>query len=211
MARITSGPKYRLYKTEGADLGLKGKRSLSPKAPAADKLNIAPGMNGSSRRRNNSDYSTQLRAKQKTKRMYLVNERQFKNYFKTAKNQKGQVGDNLLYLLENRLDSVVYKGGLSLSKDHARQLVSHYHVLVNGLKINIPSYKVKKGDIVAVLPKIASKEPTQLRYKDDKDFQAPAWLELDKTKSSVKIVGLPDLAELKRQIDVNLIVEYYSR
>ncbi len=211
MARITSGPKYRLYKTEGADLGLKGKRSLSPKAPAAEKLNMAPGANGARRNRRGSDYSIQLRAKQKAKRIYIVAEKQFKNYFLKAKTQKGQVGDNLLLFLEHRLDNIVYKSGLSLSKDHSRQLISHRHVMVNGKVLNIPSYQVKNSDQITISTAIAQKDPSQFRHTDDQNFTAPTWLELDKKSSSVKIVGQPDLSQVKQQIDVNLIVEYYSR
>jgi len=210
MARITAGPKYRLYKTEGVDLGLKGKRSLT-KGPAPEKLNIAPGANGARRNRRGSDYSVQLRAKQKAKRMYIVAEKQFKNYFLKAKTLKGQVGDNLLLFLEHRLDNVVYKSGLSLSKDHSRQLVSHMHVMINGKVLNVPSYQVKTGDVVTIATPIAQKDPSQLRHTDDPNFTAPEWLELDKKSSSVKIVGSPDLTLVKQQIDVNLIVEYYSR
>lgn len=210
MARITLKSKYRLYKTEGVDLGLKGARSLTSKAPAPEKLAVAPGANGARRNRRGSDFSVQLRAKQKAKRTYIVSEKQFKNYFLKAKKLKGQVGDNLLYFLEHRLDNVVYKSGLSLSKDHARQLVSHNHIMVNGSLVNIPSCQLKKGDQVTLKPTTAQKENIS-RSGNDNNFTAPVWLELDKTQSSAKIVGLPDLTELKRQIDVNLIVEYYSR
>ncbi len=211
MARITYKSKYRIYRTESTDLGYKGKRSLSPKAPSPEKLATGPGANGSRRARKASDYGIQLRAKQRAKRLYIVSEKQFKNYFLKAKSQKGQVGDNLLNFLEHRLDNIVYKSGLCLSKDHARQLVSHGHVLVNGKRLNIPSYQVKSTDEVSILPKIAQKESTVLRYKEDGNFEAPQWLKLDKANSSVKIVGQPDLDQLKNQIDVNLIVEYYSR
>ncbi len=210
MARITIKGKYRLYKAEGSDLGLKGARSLSAKALTPEQMAVTPGMNAPKRSRRTSDFGIQLRAKQKAKRTYIVSEKQFKNYFLKSKKLKGQVGDNLLYFLEHRLDNVVYKSGLSLSKDHARQLVSHNHIMVNGSLVNIPSCQLKDGDQVTLKPKTAAKE-SFARHITDTNFSAPSWLELDKKNSSAKIVGLPDLTELKRQIDVNLIVEYYSR
>ncbi len=211
MARITSGPKYRLHRAEGVDLGLKGKRSQSPKAPLDQKLAQNPGQHGLKRSSKRSDYGIQLRAKQKVKRMYLVQEKQFKNYYLKAKTLKGQVGDNLLSLLEQRLDNVIYKSGLSLSKDHARQLVSHKHVLVNGKPLNIASYQVRPNDVITVDDKTKSKEPVLLRYKEQADFEAPAWLQLEKDRASVKIVGSPNIEDIKRTVDVNLIIEFYSR
>lgn len=211
MARLTSGPKYRIYRAEGADLGLKGKRSLSSKALNEQKMSTRPGANGAKRARKSSDFGTQLRAKQKVKRLYLVAEKQFKNYFLKAKRSKGQVGDNLLNLLEHRLDNVIFKSGLSLSKDHARQLVSHRHIMVNGKYVNIPSYQVEFNDVITVRPKIISKEASLLRFKDDNDFTTPSWLDLSKPSHTVKVIGQPDLDELKKQVNINLIIEYYSR
>lgn len=211
MARLTSGPKYRIYRAEGADLGLKGKRSVSPKALNEQKLATRPGANGAKRARKSSDFGIQLRAKQKVKRLYLVAEKQFKNYFLKAKRTKGQVGDNLLNLLEHRLDNIVFKSGLSLSKDHARQLVSHRHVMVNGKWVNIPSYQVQVNDVISIRPKLVSKESSLLRFQDDNDFTTPVWLDLNKSSHSVKVIGQPDLDELKKQVNINLIIEYYSR
>ncbi len=211
MARITAGPKYRLYKTEGYDLGYKNKRSASGKGPSTEKLAIKPGANGAKRKRKTSDYGIQLRAKQKAKRLYIVGERQFHNYFAKAKRQKGQVGDNLLKLLESRLDNVVYKAGFCLSKDHARQLVSHQHVLVNGHKVNVPSYNLSINDIITLSPKLVANDKLELRYKQEGATEVPTWLDLNTSTPSVKVIGVPDVTELKNHIDINLIVEYYSR
>lgn len=208
--RSTLDSKCRLCRTEGVKLYLKGARCFSPKCPLEKKGAIRPGMHGQKRSSKPTDYGIQLRAKQKAKRLYGVMETQFKNYYTAAKKLKGLVGDNLMILLERRLDNVVYCAGLCLSRAHAKELVSHKNVLVNGKVLNISSYSVKVGDVITLKPKIVDKSGDTFKYAD-KDFQVPEWIDLDKSKSSAKIVALPTIDANLNGIDVNLIIEYYSR
>ena len=174
MSRSTVDTKCRLCRTEGAKLFLKGARCLSVKCPLEKKGAIIPGMHGLKRAKKLSDYGRQLRAKQKAKRFYGgLTETQFKNYYTKAKKLKGLVGTNLLTLLERRLDNVVYSAGLSLSRSHARSLVSHRQVLVNSAPLNIASYSVKVGDLVALNKNTAAKIGDLIRLSD-KDFKAPS-------------------------------------
>lgn len=208
--RSTLDTKCRLCRTEGVKLYLKGARCFSPKCPIEKKGVIKPGMHGAKRSRKPTDYGIQLRAKQKAKRFYGVAETQFKNYFTAAKKLKGLVGENLLTLVERRLDNVVYVSGLCLSRSHAKEIISHKNVLVNGKILNISSYLVKIGDIITIKPKIIEKIGDTFKYAD-KDFKAPEWIDLDKSKSSAKIIALPIIDQNHNGIDVNLIIEYYSR
>lgn len=210
--RPTLDSKCRLCRAEGVKLYLKGARCFSPKCPFEKRgAGIRPGMHGQKRSGKATDYGLQLRAKQKAKRIYGVTETSFKNYFLSAKKIKsGLLGDNFLALLETRLDNLVYISGLSLSRAHARSLVSHKNILVNGKILNIPSYTVKVGDVISLNEKLAGKIGETLRLAD-KDFVAPEWLDLNKSKYSVKIVGTPTIDSGKNDIDVNLIIEYYSR
>lgn len=208
--RSTLDTKCRLCRSEGVKLYLKGDRCFSPKCPLEKKGAIKPGMHGTKRSRKPTDYGIQLRAKQKAKRFYGVAETQFKNYYTAAKKLKGLVGENLLILIERRLDNVVYLSGLCLSRSHAKQLISHKEVLVNGKVLNISSYLVKVGDVVTLKPKIIEKNGDSFKYAD-KDFKAPEWIDLDKSKSSAKIIALPIIDQNHNGIDVNLIIEYYSR
>jgi len=211
MSRSTVNTKCRLCRTEGTKLFLKGARCLSAKCPLEKKGAIIPGMHGLKRAKKLSDYGQQLRAKQKAKRFYGgLTETQFKNYYTKAKKLKGLVGANLLTLLERRLDNVVYSAGLSLSRSHARSLVSHRQVLVNGVPLNIASYSVKVGDLVALNKNTTAKIGDLIRLSD-KDFKAPQWLDLGKSKFSVKIISLPIIDPILLGIDINLIIEYYSR
>jgi len=209
MSRITSLTKCRLCRAEGEKLFLKGARCFSGKCPIEKRGSVPPGMHGLKRKRP-SDYGLQLRAKQKAKRIFAVNETQFRNYYLTAKKLKGLVGDNLIILLERRLDNVVFLSGLSLSKSHARQLVSHKNVLVNQQKINIASYQVQVGDKITINPKLLEKFADSLKI-NQKDFQTPGWLKVDKAKLTVTVTALPDLQTSQTNIDTNLIIEYYSR
>lgn len=208
--RSTLNTKCRLCRTEGVKLYLKGARCFSPKCPIEKRGVIKPGMHGGKRGRKPTDYGIQLRAKQKAKRFYGVAETQFKNYFIAAKKLKGLVGENLLTLIERRLDNVIYVSGLCLSRSHAKQIISHKNVLVNGKALNISSYLVKIGDIITIKPKIIEKLSDTFKSAD-KDFKAPEWIDLDKSKSSAKIIAFPIIDQNHNGIDVNLIIEYYSR
>jgi small subunit ribosomal protein S4 len=208
--RSTLDTKCRLCRSEGVKLYLKGARCFSPKCPLEKKGAVKPGMHGTKRSRKPTDYGIQLRAKQKAKRFYGVAETQFKNYYTAAKKLKGLVGENLLILIERRLDNVIYLSGLCLSRSHAKQLISHKEVLVNGKVLNISSYLVKIGDVITLKPKNLEKNGETYKYAD-KDFKAPEWIDLDKSKSSAKIIALPIIDQNHNGIDVNLIIEYYSR
>jgi small subunit ribosomal protein S4 len=208
MARYI-GPTCKLSRREGTDLGLKSPaRGLESKC----KLTQPPGQHGGTRRQRLSDYALQLREKQKVRRMYGILEKQFRNYYKKAAQQKGATGENLLRLLEGRLDNVVYRMGFAVTRAQARQMVSHKAVLVNGLPVNVPSYQISPGDSVA----IREKAKNQLRIKEaltlsqEMDLIAP-WVEVDATKLQGEFKAHPDRDELPPEINENLIVELYSK
>ena len=206
MARYL-GPTCKLSRREGTDLFLKsGVRPLESKCKAES----TPGQQGM-RRGRLSDYGVQLREKQKVRRLYGVLEKQFRNYYKRAASRKGATGENLLQLLESRLDNVVYRMGFGSTRAEARQLVSHKAVLVNGMMLNIPSYQVKEGDIIA----IKEKSKKQLRVQSALALsgnRAPCeWLEVDSSKLEGTFKALPDRSELSSEINENLIVELYSK
>lgn len=210
MSRITLNAKCRLCRAAGAKLNLKGARCLSSKCPIEKKGAVKPGMHGAKGESKPTEYGIQLRAKQKAKRIYGVQETQFKNYYIKAKKLKGLVGDNLIILIEKRLDNVLYKSGLVLSRSLAKQLISHRHVLVNGKKLNVSSYETKIGDVISF------DEKTVNTYKDvlpamENDFKAPQWLDLDRKNLTVKVISAPIKDEIGQDIDVNLIIEYYTR
>jgi len=207
MARYT-GPKCRLCRREGVKLFLKGERCYSPKCPLERKGAVIPGQHGQKRQRRVSDYSHQLREKQKTKRLYGVLERQFKNYFQEASQVKEKAGEILLQFLERRLDNVVFRLGFVPSRSVARQLVRHGHVLVDGKKVDIPSYRVKPGQTISLTTKgLALKEVKKALA--EKERKIPGWL---KRKAAVgKIVSLPKREDIDVDIDEHLIVEFYSR
>ena len=209
MSRITLDTKCRLCRSAGTKLYLKGIRCFSAKCPIEKKGAVKPGMHGVKNSGKLTDYGIQLRAKQKAKRIYGVQETQFKNYYLKAKKLKGLVGVNLLSLLEKRLDNVLYLSGLSLSRSSAKQLISHGHVLVNDKKFNIPSYQVNIKDVITLDKKIIEKIGTI--PCDEPDFKVPSWLDLNKQKNTVKIISEPLQEEIGNDIDINLIIEYYSR
>ena len=209
MSRITLDTKCRLCRSAGTKLYLKGIRCYSAKCPIEKKGAVKPGMHGVKNSGKLTDFGIQLRAKQKAKRIYGVQETQFKNYYLKAKKLKGLVGMNLLSLLEKRLDNVLYLSGLSLSRSSAKQLISHGHVLVNDKKFNIPSYQVNLKDVITLDKKIIDKIGTI--PCDESDFKAPSWLDLNKQKNTVKIISEPLQEEIGNDIDINLIIEYYSR
>lgn len=207
MARYTDS-KCRLCRREGIKLFLKGERCYSPKCPVERKGAVIPGQHGQKRRKRVSDYSRQLREKQKTKRLYGVLERQFKNYFKKAIKDRETTGEMLLQLLETRLDNVVFRLGLVPSRSVARQLVSHGHILVDGKKVNIPSYQVGTGQIVTLTTKGLGIDQVK-KSLAEKERKVPDWL---KRKAAVgKIARLPKREEIDVDIDEHLIVEFYSR
>ncbi len=210
MSRITLDSKCRLCRAAGTKLYLKGARCLSSKCPIEKKGAVAPGMHGIKRAKKPTDYGIQLRAKQKAKRIYGVQETQFKNYYLKAKNLKGLVGDNLMILLSRRLDNVIFESGLSLSRSHAKQLISHKHVLVDGKPLNVASHHLKNGEIVSLDKVAISKFGDTIRMAD-KDFKTPQWLDLNKSKYTVSVVSDPSSEDLNQGIDINLIIEYYSR
>ena len=209
MSRITLDSKCRLCRAAGDKLYLKGVRCYSSKCPIERKGAVKPGMHGLKRASKPTDYGIQLKAKQKAKRIYGVQETQFKNYYLKAKTLKGLVGDNLLILLEKRLDNVLYNSGLSLSRSSAKQLISHKHVLVNDKVLNVSSYQVKVGDVISLDKKVVDKIG-ELPCSDS-DFKTKSWLDLNKKNLSVKIIDQPLVKEVGNDIDVNLIIEYYSR
>jgi len=206
MARYL-GPKLKLSRREGTDLFLKsGVRPLDSKCRA----DMPPGQHGA-RRVRLTDYAIQLREKQKVKRLYGVLEKQFRNYYKKADRQKGATGENLLMLLESRLDNVVYRIGYGSTRAESRQLVSHKSILVNGGVVNIASYQVKPEDVITV----AEKSKAQLRIKSALELAAQRtpveWVDVDATKLEGVFKRLPDRAELPSEINENLIVELYSK
>lgn len=208
MARYL-GPKCRLSRREGTDLFLKsGVRALDSKC----KADQAPGYAASTRRGGRlSDYGVQLREKQKVRRIYGVLEKQFRNYYEKASSSKGSTGENLLQYLEGRLDNVVYRMGFGSTRAEARQLVSHAAVLVNGLKVNIPSYQVQPGDLVSL--REAAKN--QLRVKGAMELAQqrgfPSWIEVDEKKFEGTFKTRPERVDLPAEINENLIVELYSK
>lgn len=206
MARYT-GPKLKLSRREGTDLFLKsGVRPIDSKC----RIDSPPGQHGT-RRGRMSDYAVQLREKQKVRRFYGVLEKQFRNYYKKAERQKGATGENLLRLLESRLDNVVYRMGFGATRAEARQLVSHKAILVNGKKVNIPSYQVAPEDVVSV----TEKSRAQLRIQSALQLasqRAPIdWVDVDGTKMEGIYKRVPDRNELPPEINENLIVELYSK
>ena len=202
----------KLCRREGEKLFLKGERCTSPKC-ALERRPYAPGSHGrrSQFRRRESNYALQLRAKQKARRVYGVLERQFRRYFREAERLRGLTGTNLLVILESRLDNVVYRFGFAMSRPQARQIVRHGHVEVNGGKVNIPSYLVKPGDVVAIRPTSRKKGMIQDIALDLEHRAVPDWLSRDEQALSGRVLSMPQRGDIDVAIDEQLIVEYYSR
>ncbi|MBK1691402.1 30S ribosomal protein S4 [Ectothiorhodospira mobilis] len=206
MARYI-GPKCKLSRREGADLSLKSRvRALDTKC----KLDKAPGQHGD-RRTRLSDYGLQLREKQKLRRIYGVLEKQFRNYYKEASRLKGSTGDNLLKLLECRLDNVVYRMGFATTRAEARQLVSHKAVLVNGRTVNIPSYQVKATDVVSIREKARKQVRIQDALALAEQYGFPEWVEVDSKKMEGVFKTVPERSDLPADINESLVVELYSK
>lgn len=209
MARYT-GPVCKLCRREGLKLFLKGERCFTPKC-AIDRRNQPPGQHGLRRRGKTSDFGLQLREKQKARRTYGVLEKQFRRHFDTAERRPGVTGENLLQVLESRLDNLVYRLGIADSRPQARQIVNHGHVLVNGRKADIPSYICKPGDVISVRPDRLTDEYFKTVLVGIARKDVPGWLQLDPRNLSGKVVSLPARNDLELNLNEQLIVEYYSR
>jgi small subunit ribosomal protein S4 len=202
------GPKCKLSRREGTDLGLKStRRSLDTKC----KLDSKPGQHGRTSGARTSDFGTQLREKQKVKRMYGVLERQFRRYFAEASRRKGNSGETLLQLLEGRLDNVVYRMGFGSTRAEARQLVSHKAILVNGKSVNIPSYQVKPNDVVSVREKSKAQARIAESLQLAEQSGYPQWISVDSKKLEGVFKSVPERSDLSAEINESLIVELYSR
>lgn len=201
----------RLCRREGGKLFLKGDRCFKPSCAIEKRGTNPPGQHGAARRKMLAGYGEQLREKQKVKRIYFILEKQFRNYFEKARRQKGVTGENLLFMLERRLDNVVYRSGFSTSRRQARQLVNHGHVTVNGRKVNIPSFQVKAGDTIAV--KDASQKNTHVEgaWQTAVGRGRPSWLSAAGRDLSVVVSGLPTRQDIDQNINEQLIVELYSK
>ncbi|MCM8750553.1 30S ribosomal protein S4 [Thermomicrobiaceae bacterium CFH 74404] len=214
MGRYT-GPVCRLCRREGMKLYLKGERCLGPKCPIVKRQpnrNYPPGQHGQKRTRRPSEYALQLREKQRLKRLYGILERQFRRHFEEAERRPGLTGENLLQILERRLDNVVYRLGFADSRRQARQLVTHGHFLVNGRKTDIPSYLVRPGDIIAVRPQSREREYFKVVQETAQSKPVPAWLTRDLETMSGRVVSLPAADQIDiPAINTQLVVEYYSR
>ncbi|MCW8332063.1 30S ribosomal protein S4 [Photobacterium sp. SDRW27] len=206
MARYL-GPKLKLSRREGTDLFLKsGVRAIDTKC----KIDNAPGMHGA-RRGRLSDYGVQLREKQKVRRTYGVLEKQFRNYYKDAARLKGNTGENLLQLLEGRLDNVVYRMGFGATRAEARQLVSHKAILVNGQVVNVPSFKVAANDVVSIREKAKNQARIKAALEVATQRELPTWVEVDSSKMEGTFKRLPERSDLSADINEHLIVELYSK
>ena len=206
MARYT-GPTCKLSRREGTDLFLKGRgTSLDSKC----KLDQPPGQHGQ-RRTRHSDYALQLRAKQKMRRIYGVLEKQFRNYYKTAVKQKGSTGENLLLLLEKRLDNVVYRMGMASTRAEARQIVSHKSILVNGQITNVPSFQVSPDDMISVREKSKKQQRIIASFGVAEQYGFPQWVEVDTKQMSGLFKSVPERSDLGSDINEQLVVELYSK
>ncbi|MBQ3532975.1 MAG: 30S ribosomal protein S4 [Oscillospiraceae bacterium] len=199
----------RICRREGDKLFLKGDRCYTDKCAIA-RRGYAPGQHGQGRKKM-SEYGTQLREKQKAKRYYGLLENQFYHYFELASKMTGKTGENLLKVLESRLDNVVYRAGFAMSRPEARQLVSHGHFTVNGKAVNIPSYLVKAGDVVAIVEKSMSSDKIKGVLEANASRPALNWLSVDKNKAQATVVNLPERGEIDLQVEEQLIVELYSK
>jgi small subunit ribosomal protein S4 len=207
MARY-SGPVCRLCRREGMKLFLKGERCYTEKC-AIEKRNFPPGQHGKTRKQKLAGYGVQLREKQKVKRIYGVLEDQFRRYFEAADRTRGITGETLLQLLERRFDNVVYRLGLATSRPQARQLVRHGHFLVNGKKVDIPSYSLRAGDVVTIKP-TSTKNATILHAMEEvKGRGVPGWLSFE--GETGKVVSLPTREQINLPVQEQLIVELYSK
>ncbi|HEY1818385.1 MAG TPA: 30S ribosomal protein S4 [Trebonia sp.] len=208
MARYT-GPDCKRCRREKTKLFLKGAKCDSPKCPIEIRP-YPPGEHGRNRPKE-SEFLLQVREQQKTKRIYGVLEKQFHNYYEEAARKRGKTGEVLLQILESRLDNIVYRAGFAKSRDMARQLVGHGHVLVNGKKVDIPSYRVSDSDIVEIRAKSHEMTPFVVARAEAGDRPSPAWMEVIPAKMRVLVHTLPVRAQIDTMVQEQLIVEYYSK
>ncbi len=209
MARYT-GPSCKLCRREKQKLFLKGTKCFTEKCPV-ERKNYAPGQHGLSRRSKVSDYSIQLREKQKVKRTYGVLESQFRNYFELASKQKGRTGENLVKLLERRMDNIIYRSGLAPSRKAARQLILHNHFRINGKSVNIPSLLLRAGDTIQVKDKSKQVKVFHESMKRVKDDMLPGWLQVDKSALKGTLLSIPERIDIPFNANEQLIVELYSK
>lgn len=201
----------RLCRREGGKLFLKGDRCFKPSCAIEKRGTNPPGQHGAARRKMLAGYGQQLREKQKVKRIYFVLEKQFRNYFEKALRQKGVTGENLLFLLERRLDNVVYRAGFSTSRRQARQLVNHGHIYVNDRKVDIPSFQVKVGDVITVKDKSVKNVHVEGAWQTAGGRGRPVWISTGDKDLSVSIAALPKREDVDANINEQLIVELYSK
>ncbi len=208
MARYI-GPACKLCRRERTKLYLKGARCESSKC-AIERRPYPPGEHGRGRIRE-SQYMIQLREKQRARRIYGVLERQFRNYYKQASRQRGITGENLLRILESRLDNVVYRAGFASSRSQARQLVSHSHLRVNGKKVNVASYRLRPGDVITLRDRSRDLIVVQHSLDTMGNRMVPEWLDVDEADKKITVVSLPNRAQIDTQVQEQLIVELYSK
>lgn len=208
MARYR-GSVCRICRREGEKLYLKGERCYTDKC-AIERRPYPPGEHGQGRNKL-SEYGLQLREKQKIRRIYGIMEKQFRRYFRAAEKMAGVTGENFLQLLERRLDNVVFRLGFATSRNEARQFVLHGHILVNGRKVNIPSYQVDEGDIISVKDSSRKSKRFKEIFEFNSEVTPPKWLSVDFDKAEGKVLSLPDREDIDYSVKEHLIVEYYSR
>ncbi len=208
MARYT-GAVCRLCRREGQKLFLKGERCYSEKCSVGLR-GYAPGQHGQGRKKS-SEYGMQLRAKQTARRFYGVQENQFHHYFEIAERKQGITGDNLLRILESRLDNVIYRVGFASSRAEARQLVGHGHYEVNGKRVDIASYLLKAGDVVSICEKSRASEKIKAVVEANSARPVPEWIDVDRNNLSAKIIALPTREQIEAPVEEQLIVEFYSK
>ena len=208
MARYT-GAVCRLCRREGQKLFLKGDRCYSEKCSVAVR-SYAPGQHGQGRKKS-SEYGLQLRAKQKARRFYGVQEGQFHHYFEMAERKQGVTGENLLRILESRLDNVVYRVGFASSRAEARQLVGHGHFEVNGSRVDIASYLLRAGDVVAICEKSRASDKFKAIVEANSARPVPQWMDVDREKLEAKVIALPERDQIDAPVEEQLIVEFYSK
>ncbi len=208
MARYT-GAVCRLCRREGQKLFLKGERCYSDKCSVALR-GYAPGQHGQGRKKS-SEYGMQLRAKQTARRFYGVQENQFHHYFEIAERKQGITGDNLLRILESRLDNVVYRVGFASSRAEARQLVGHGHFEVNGKRVDIASYLLKAGDVVSICEKSRGSEKIKAVVEANSARPVPQWIDINRDQLTAKVIALPTRDQIDAPVDEQLIVEFYSK
>ena len=208
MARYT-GAVCRLCRREGQKLFLKGERCYSEKCSIANR-GYAPGQHGQGRKKS-SEYGLQLRAKQTARRFYGVQENQFHHYFEIAERKQGITGDNLLKILESRLDNVVYRVGFASSRAEARQLVGHGHFEVNGSRVDIASYLLKAGDVITVCEKSRGSEKIKATIEANSARPVPQWIDVNRDAFTAKVINLPNRDQIDAPVEEQLIVEFYSK